>query len=477
MDGTELRERLREARVARERLFTELENLKARGEVDGASDGLAERTANINRGIEHADNKIAELEGEYGRYVELRALADDPRHVLPGEPPAPERREQSGGRNEQRDRALRTIERHADRMEAGAADRLDQLVRTDTRRDWTARYLDAVGSDAYKTAFGKLIADPQNGHLRYSQQEVEAVRLTSELEQERTAMAISPGAQGGFALPFTLDPSIMLSSAGAANPVRQIARVVTTAWNEWRGISSDGVTVAYSAEASTMSDNSPVLAQPSIVCQRWSAFVPYSWELGQDWNTLESELVRVIRDGRDVNDATMFYSGTTASNQPNGIMNGVTVSQQVLTVGTAALTAADWWSLKAAIPPRWQSTTTFVAPSPMLDRTYRLVPNASTTEPALMETRDGALSGRPVAEWSFNAGTATATGGTLAIGGDFNAGYVIADRLGLTAVPIPVLFGGTAAVHYPTGQSGLVVWGRTGANVVNANAFRILVGR
>jgi HK97 family phage major capsid protein len=456
--------------------------LRAREQAEGPSDGVSERVGNLNRAVAAADDRIGELEGELGREyereAELRTLAADPRHRLDGEPPAPGRRDDRGERSEQRDAAMRTIERHADAMESGAADRLDGLIRSDTTsRDWTARYLSAVGSDAYRTAFSKLVADPQNGHLRYSAQEVEAVRLTSSLEQERTAMAIGAGAQGGFALPFTLDPSIMLSSAGASNPVRQIARVVVTSWNEWRGISSDGVTVAYSAEASTMSDNSPVLAQPSIVCQRWSAFVPYSWELGQDWGTLESELVRVIRDGRDVNDSTMFFSGTTASFQPNGITNGVTASQGVWTTGTATLAAADWWSLKAAIPPRWQPTTTFAAPSPMLDKTYRLVPNAATSEPALMERRGGPLMGRPVVEWSFNAGTSTATGGTLAIGGDFNAGYVIADRLGLTAVPIPVLFGGTAAVHYPTGQSGLVVWGRTGAGVVNANAFRVLVAR
>jgi predicted phage gp36 major capsid-like protein len=67
----------------------------------------------------------------------------------------------------------------------------------------------------------------------------------------------------------------------------------------------------------------------------------------------------------------------------------------------------------------------------------------------------------------------------LCIGGDFNAGYVIADRLGLTAVPIPALFSGATAgsFGYPTGQSGLAVWGRTGGGVVNANALRVLVAR
>ncbi len=60
---------------------------------------------------------------------------------------------------------------------------------------------------------------------------------------------------------------------------------------------------------------------------------------------------------------------------------------------------------------------------------------------------------------------------------DFQAGYLICDRIGLTAVPINALVGGTAGVHYPTGQAGLAIWGRTGASVVNPNALRVLIGR
>jgi HK97 family phage major capsid protein len=253
---------------------------------------------------------------------------------------------------------------------------------------------------------------------------------------------------------------------------------VNTTSNEWRGISSDGVTVSYSAEAAAMVDGSPVLAQPVITCRRWTAFVPYSWELGQDWDSLGSELVRLIADGCDVNDASIFYSGTSSSNQPNGVLPGLSVTQ-LLTVGTAALAAGDLWNLKAAIPPRFQGQSSFAAPSAFFDRTYRLVGAGATAEAVLMEGRGGPLCGKPISEWSFNAGTSVATGGTLCIGGDFNAGYVIADRLGLTAVPIPALFSGATAgsFGYPTGQSGLAVWGRTGAGVVNANALRVLVAR
>jgi HK97 family phage major capsid protein len=204
--------------------------------------------------------------------------------------------------------------------------------------------------------------------------------------------------------------------------------------------------------------------------------VPFSWELGQDDPGLTGELVRLIADGRDVNDAMVFFSGTASSNQPQGLMNELTATQGVLTAGTATVVADDLWNLKAAIPARFTPNTTFAAPPAMFDRLYRLTPTGGTSEPSLMPTRDGALMGRPTVEWSFNSGTATPTSGTLVIAGDFT-NYLIADRLGLTAVPIPTLFGGTAAFHPPTGESGLAVWGRTGAGVTVANAFRVLLGR
>jgi HK97 family phage major capsid protein len=475
MDGNEVRRKLAEQRTQRERLFGELTNLRALGEAEGPSDGLAERTANLHRGIADADDRIAEFEGELGRQYEREQLARDPRHLEAGHD-LPARRERDEG-GESRDRALRTIERFAGEMDDGAADRLDGLVRRDAHRDWTSRYLAIVGSDEYKSAFGKLCVDPNHAHLRMTAQESEAVRAASAIEAER-ALNIGTGSAGGFLLPFQLDPSVMLSSNGALNPIRQVARTVVTSANEWRGVSSDGVTASFSAEGAAMVDGSPVFAQPTITCRRWTAFVPYSWELGQDWSGLESELVGLIADGRDVLESSVFYSGTSSSNQPQGILTGLGTSQQVITVSTAVYAAGDVWALREAIPPRFSGGAAWVQHPNLLDKTYRLVPNASTSEPQLMETRDGAVVGKPAYEWSSLGGT-VGTGATIALAGNFNSGYVIADRLGLTAIPIQVLFSGNTAgaFGYPTGQSGLAVWGRTGASVVNANAIRVLTVR
>ena len=79
------------------------------------------------------------------------------------------------------DEGLRAIDRHADRCVGDAAERLEEMIRDRS-------YLAAVGDTHYNTAFGKMVADPMTGHLRFSPREVEAVRKVSQVEQER-AMA------------------------------------------------------------------------------------------------------------------------------------------------------------------------------------------------------------------------------------------------------------------------------------------------
>src|SRR6266511_2367465 len=158
---------------------------------------------------------------------------------------------------------LRSIERYSDVLEAPAADRLDSLIRNYDPAGLSGRYLAAVGNEHYNSAFGKMISDPTTGHLRFSPQEVEAVREVSEVDRLRS-MNVTTGGSGGFAIPFALDPTVMLSSSGALNPVRGLSSVETIGTDVWKGVASDGVTAGFAAEATEASDNSPTLVQPSI---------------------------------------------------------------------------------------------------------------------------------------------------------------------------------------------------------------------
>jgi HK97 family phage major capsid protein len=375
-------------------------------------------------------------------------------------------RADDGGPDQARELALRTIERHSE-LSARAADNLDQVVRRDDPLALEARYLAAVGTEAYRSAFGKLLADPTQGHLRFTPAEVEAVRITSKIESTR-AMAEGTGSTGGFALPIEIDPTINLTSSGALNPIREVANVRTMSTRELRLVSSAGVTAEYTPEAQEAADASPTLAQPTIIAAKGDAFVPFTFELGDDVSALQGELQRLISDARDVLDATMFLTGT-GTDQPAGVLTGLAVGQRVQTTTVATYAVGDPWLLKAQIPARFLANATFCAAPTTWDTTYRFV-GGNSTEPLQLPTRDGPFLGKPKVEWSTMA-TGSTTGTKLIIGGDFRASFTIADRLGMTASVLPHLVGTN---RRPNGQRGLYVYWRTGSKVVVPEALRYL---
>lgn len=381
---------------------------------------------------------------------------------------------------EDRDRAFRVMDdyRAADVLSAAAADRLDDVLRARDPVGGTARYVAAVGDPAYASAFGKMCVDPMNGHLRFDPAEVEAVRAVGQVMTEMRVMGEGTGAAGQFALPFTLDPSIIITSAGALNPVRDVSSVETIGTYQWRGVSSDGITAAYVAEAAEAADASPAsLVQPTLTPARAQAFVPFSVELSMDWQALQDELVRLVIDSRNVLDATMFLTGS-GSNQPSGILNigalnGLTTTQRVQTATTATYAAADPWAFKAAIPARWLNSTTWAAAPATWDTTWQFVAAGSTTQARQFDAgRGGPFLGLPKIEWSTMATTGTVTGTKLMIGGDFRTGFKIVDRIGMQAEFVPHLFG--LVRGYPTGQRGLYCYWRTSSGVVALNALRYL---
>jgi len=262
----------------------------------------------------------------------LRELAENPANRE--DPPAPASAPVSDERSRARDEALRTVERYVgSELRSEAADRLDWVLREQDPMGVGARYVKAVGEPAYNSAFGKLIQDPAQGHLRFTPQEVTAVQKVSRVMSER-ALAEGSDTTGGFAVPFVLDPTIMLSSNGALNPYRLISRVIPITTHEWRGVSSDGITANYTVEATEASDDAPAIAQPTAKADKAQAFVPFSIEVGQDWMSLQAELARLLADAKDVLEATKFTTGS-GTNEPAGVLTGLTTTQRVQTAALA----------------------------------------------------------------------------------------------------------------------------------------------
>jgi HK97 family phage major capsid protein len=366
-----------------------------------------------------------------------------------------------------RDQALRTIEKHAGVLSPEAGDNLESLVRHRDPTGVDAKYITAAGSPHYASAFAKLLRY-QDAHLRWSAEESAAVRRASAVEEER-GLVSGVGAQGGFALPIDIDPSILLSSSGALNPVRSVARVITMSTREWRGVSSAGVTASYDPEAGEVSDDTPVLAQPTIISAMGRAFVPYSIEISADWAGISEELARITADARDVLDATMLYSGT-GTDQPAGVRTGLTTTQRVLTDVAATFDVDDAYDIKGQLPARFMPNATWAAHPTKWDTIFRFTPSGSTTEPQALPTRDGAFIGRPKIEWTA-VPTALTTGTTQLLYGDFRAAFTIGDRLGMTAEIVGHLMGAT---RRPTAERGFFCYWRTGSKTVIPEALRYL---
>ena len=375
---------------------------------------------------------------------------------------------------ELRDRALHAVEKaHISELDrnddaARSKGRIDALIRkTDSVDGAFARYLLAVGSPTYKRAFTKFLATTDTSMMDRAEQAAWAAG-----QMAYRAMSLT-GSAGGFAVPFELDTTILNTNNGVINPIRAISRVRQITVDEWRGITSTGVTASYVAEATEATDNSPTLAQPTVSTERAHAFVPFSIEIGMDWGSIQDDLTELFRDARDVLEAGKFVNGT-GTNEPFGVLAGVTNTVAAATGLTVTL--ANLFSLKNALPPRYRNgaSPAFLANVAILDRVRQF---DTVGSPSLV-WQDGLQAGQPSRLLGYSAYEASEISGTItnnvimAVFGDFSR-YLIVDRVGLTVDFIPHIFGSN---QRPTGQRGLYCYWRNGAKVLDANAFRGLKG-
>ena len=312
----------------------------------------------------------------------------------------------------------------------------------------------AAGAEAYERAFARLVANPTHGHLEWTAAEAEAYRAVKAVQTEQRAMNLTDNA-GGYMVPLTLDPAIMLTSNGSTNPLRAISRVVQTATDTWQGVTSAGVTAEWIAEATEVADASPTLAGPSIPVFKGDAFVPFSFEVEGDAVGFLQELGRLLQDGADQLTATAYTTGngTTA---PKGIITALVAAAGTVPLIAPAtaetFAAADVYAVQNALPPRFQPNASWNAALGIINAARQFeISNGALKFPEL-STNPPMLLGRNVYENSNMDGTinaaATETNYVL-LYGDFGQGNIIVDRLGSTLELVPHLFGAT---RRPTGQ-------------------------
>lgn len=382
---------------------------------------------------------------------------------------------------ELRDRSLRLLETvsfpHPKAESVDSRSHVERLMDAQPEDGRLSRYLIATDSPAYRRAWAKLVT-PGGAQLLTRD---EQAAYASVVHAER-AMSLT-SASGGYAVPFVLDPTIIPTSDGAINPYRAISNVSNITVDEWRGVSSDGITAGFNAEAAAATDNSPTLAQPLVSTEKAFAFVPYTIEIGQDWGGFAGEMAMMFQDSKDVLEATKYALGS-GTNEPFGIITGAT--SLFTASNTNALVVADIYGVHNALGPRFRSGAVWTMHNATADRIRQLdtagganlwvqnlqlrsaaVPNSFT------DGRMGAdLLGKATYEASGQSGTFT-TGQKVAVIGDYGRYFKIIDRIGMQVENIPHLFGASQG-NLPTGQRGLYAYWRTGSKVISANAFRTL---
>ena len=317
-----------------------------------------------------------------------------------------------------------------------------------------ARMALAYGSPAYMSAFRTYLAS--GGAPVYSAEEAAAVRASLSLTS----------ANGGYALPFLLDPTLIHTGDATKNPIRMIARVVTGTQDKW-----NGVTTAWKAEGSAFTDGSPTTGGVTVDAAMLTAYVTASFEIFQDSN-LQAQLPGLIAESIDYAESAAFVTGS-GSNAPKGVITAVSGTAGSLvtctTRGTfSSASIADTLALVNALPVRYEDSSTWV----MNKATYRTIEQqmvGTGAVKAIEMTNGNTLLDLPVKRSSTMV-SATTSGNILAVLGDFSQ-YIVYDRLGVNVEFIPNVVDGSGI---PTGQRGLVAYKRVGGDVSDVNAFRLL---
>jgi HK97 family phage major capsid protein len=376
-----------------------------------------------------------------------------------------------------RSRALRAIEDTTfpnRRDQEGARGDVERLLENDSRDSEVGRRILATGNPTYKRAWAKYVFGQQ---------------LTPD---ETRAMAVGVGSTGGFAVVFTLDPTIIPTSNLSVNPYRAICRTETIAGtNEWRGVTSAGVTATYQTEAAAVTDAAPTLAQPAAIVQMARCFIPVSIELTQDLPSLQTSLAGLIQDSKDDLEATQFTTGVGTTAFPQGILVGATTT--VTTGTTTVLAIADIFKTEEALGPRFRPRASWVASRFWYNKVRQLDTAGGSgvwgldlnalNNPQLQNVltsevpRGGSLGSKLIGYPAYECSAFTATLATTvkeAVLGDFSK-MVIIDRVGMDIEVIPHLFGASQG-NLPTGQRGIFAYWRNTSKVLDVNPFRVLVG-
>lgn len=353
-------------------------------------------------------------------------------------------------------RALAAVDQAPEHLRDASRERLDELLRLDNKHAaMIARHVLLTGSPEYHDEFKQYVAS----------------RGTYVGEAMRAAMSLTD-ANGGYLVPFTLDPTIILTNTGTANPFRQISTIKTITTDTWSGVTSAGVNAEWTAEGVEAADATPTFAQPTITPKKADAWVFGSYEVLAD-SGFASELGRLLSDAKDRLEAAAFATANTGATIPRGVVAAVAaVTASIVTAAaTNAFAVGDVYNTSDALRPRDAAQASWVANKKIFSLARRFDTSGGSSFWANLGMGvPNALLGQPIYEASSMTGVVT-TGANVLLAGNF-AEYYIVDRVGMSVIYDPIVK--STGNGRPTGQAGWYAFWRVGADVVDPAAFRLL---
>jgi HK97 family phage major capsid protein len=318
----------------------------------------------------------------------------------------------------------------------------------------------------YTSAFNKVM---RSGPMA-------AVTLSPE---ERAAIAVGTSTSGGFLVPLYLDPTIMLSSDGSANVVRQIARIVTLdpgQGNTWKGIVSPGMTASTDAEYAEVSDDSPSFTEPEVPLFTNRTFAKATYQAVEDIPDLAGELLMMFADSRDVLEGDKHCNGA-GTTEATGIVTALDANTNVEVTSTTAATigVVDINGLLRAVPQRFRRNAQWLMNDVWADGIFALgTAVGSSYTGTLAEALSPTLKGKPWHTSDDMPATVTTTvADNEIVVGDWSK-FVIVDRPAGMAVEFIQNLTSQTTGGMPTGERGWVCWWRNGSDSVLDVAFRML---
>lgn len=374
-----------------------------------------------------------------------------------------------------RDAAMRVLETrdHSAPLRTHQIDKVERDIRRDP--DLAKRLL-VTENDDYRSAWQKLLTRP-NAIAFLSDNERAALQRFEEYRAAPAGQSLT-SADGGYAVPVLIDPSVILTDQETDNPFLSICRIIDITTSTWKGVSSAGVSWSFDAEETEVSNDALTsIGQPSIDAETARGFIPFSVEIGDDWPGFAAEMSSLLMAGYDELLVKKFTDGAgSGSNEPHGILTATDASTgvEVVTTTDGAFGSEDIYKVWKALPQKHRRNASWLMSVDVNNkiRQFGAYNNSHAYTVNLIAGAADTLFSKPVYENPYMPDYSSTTGkANLLVVGDFQK-YAIVRRRGMSVELVPHLF--DTGNNLPSGQRGWYAYARVGGGATDLGAFRLL---